>query len=452
MKGVNMKKYNVIVFLTDQQRFDTTGIHGNPCGLTPNFDQMAQEGTFPAHAFTPQPVCCPARSVIQTGKYATQNGCYRNDIVLQPSHKTLAHYFNEAGYETGYIGKWHLGSGEGPVKEEERGEYKYWLAANTVELVSQPYHAVLYDNQNQKVELPGYRVDAFTDAAIRYIDENKDKPFFLFLSFLEPHFQNCFDSYPPADVDKNTIYPFLPPDLQALGGTSYQQIHGYYGMVKRLDACLGRIRDALKSLHLSENTIVLFTTDHGCHFKTRNDEYKRSWHEASIRIPMALTGGPFIGGGRLRELISLVDIAPTLLDVCGISIPEDMQGHSFLPLVDRSNREWADEVLVQVSESQVGRAIRTHRWKYGVTALDKDGWDDKDAEVYTESELFDLEHDPYELTNLIGCESHLKVAEVLETRLKKCMAAAGEKEPVIIKAPLRPTLGLRFVFEGEEYL
>lgn len=445
-------KNNVIVFLTDQQRFDTTGIHGNPCRLTPNFDKMAMDGTFPAYAFTPQPVCGPARSVLQTGKHATANGCYRNNIALKDRHKTLAHYFNAAGYETGYIGKWHLGSQTSYVCEEERGEYKYWLAANAVEMVSEPYHTVLYDNNNREVTLPGYRVDAMTDAAIRYIDDNKEKPFFLFLSFLEPHFQNCFDSYPPPDIDKNTLYSFLPPDLQALGGTSYQQISGYYGMVKRLDSCLGRIRDALKSLHIDENTIILFTTDHGCHFKTRNSEYKRSWHEASTRIPMAFIGGPFTSGGKLRELVSLLDVAPTLLDACGITIPDDMQGHSILPLINRQSAEWPDDLLIQISESQVGRAVRTKRWKYGVTAPDKDAWNDSSSDVYVESELFDLEHDPYELTNLIGYPSHLQVANVLEERLKKKLTEAGEKEPVIVKAPVHETLGQRRVFPGEEYL
>ncbi len=99
---------NVIVFFTDQQRWDTTGVHGNPLDLTPNFDRMARRGTHFAHTFTPQPVCGPARSCFQTGQYATQTGCWKNGIPLRPDARTLAHHFNDAGYETGYIGKWHL--------------------------------------------------------------------------------------------------------------------------------------------------------------------------------------------------------------------------------------------------------------------------------------------------------------------------------------------------------
>ncbi len=445
------KKPNVVVFFTDQQRFDTTGVHGNPCGLTPNFDRVAMEGTHAKLAFTPQPVCGPARGVLQTGKYATCVGTYRNAVVLPKEHKTMAHYFNENGYYTGYIGKWHLGSTRHAVPEEERGEYQYWLGANALEATSQAYQTLVYDNENNPVHLPGYRVDALTDAAIRFIDQNKDKPFFLFLSFLEPHFQNSNDSFPAPDVYANQPAGYMPPDLGNLGGTSWQHLPGYYGMVRRLDEAFGRVLDVLKSLNLSEDTIVLFTTDHGNHFKTRNAEYKRSCHESSIRIPMAFTGGPFTGGGCLREMVSLVDIAPTLLDACHIPVPEDMQGHSILPLLGGKKADWEQEIFVQISEVQVGRAIRTKRWKYSVEALDKDPIKDSSSDTYTETFLYDLEHDPYELHNLIHSEAHREVCRVLAVKLKERMVGAGEKEPVILEAEKRPEGQLK-VFEGEEEL
>ncbi len=148
---------NVIVFFTDQQRWDTTGVHGNPLDLTPNFDRMAQAGTHIYNSFTCQPVCGPARACLQTGLYATQSGVHINGPALQPDSQTLAHYFREAGYTTGYIGKWHL-SNEEPVPEAKRGGYEYWLAANLLEFESRPYDTVLYDNNNQPVKLPGYRV------------------------------------------------------------------------------------------------------------------------------------------------------------------------------------------------------------------------------------------------------------------------------------------------------
>ncbi len=430
---------NVIVFFTDQQRWDTTGVHGNPLELTPNFDRMATEGTHARYAFTCQAVCGPARACLQTGMYATRVGCYRNGIPLPSNTQTLAHYFNMAGYHTGYIGKWHLAESD-PVPEPQRGGYQYWLASNALEFTSEPYHTVMYDNGCQPVTLPGYRVDALTDAAIRYVDTNQSDPFFLFLSFLEPHFQNHVDDYPPPDGYRDRYAGrWVPPDLAALGGSAHQHLGGYFGMVKRLDEALGRLRDALKSLRLSDNTIILFTADHGCHFKTRNLEYKRSCHESSIRVPMAFTGPGFDGGGQLRELVSLVDLPPTLLDAANLPVPFHMQGHSLMPLLRRQSMSWPEDVFVQISEDQLGRAVRTHRWKYAVYAPDKSPIDDAASDHYVEEFLYDLEYDPYEQRNLIGYESHKAVAEKMRARLVRHMVEAGEAAPSIKPAPSIPS-------------
>ncbi|MFC5649710.1 sulfatase-like hydrolase/transferase [Paenibacillus solisilvae] len=421
---------NVIVFFTDQQRWDTTGAHGNPLGLTPNFDRMASRGTHLYHSFTCQPVCGPARSVFQTGLYPTTTGCFRNKIPLPEGSRTLAHYFNDAGYQTGYIGKWHLAD-ENPVPESGRGGYKYWLAANALESTSESYDAVVFDNDNERVKLPGYRVDALTDAAIRFIDKEQDNPFFLFLSFLEPHHQNHRDDYPSPDVYTEAYTGrWTPPDLTALGGNSAQNLGGYYGMVKRLDEALGRIFDAVKSLDLAEETIILFTSDHGCHFKTRNSEYKRSCHESSIRVPTAVIGPGFDSRGQIRELVSLIDIAPTLLDAAGIEVPAQMQGRSILPLLRRETEGWRDDVYVQISEDGIGRAIRTSRWKYAVASLEG-AKDAPSTDIYEERYLYDLQADPYELTNLIGFESHRDVTAVLKERLLRRMVEAGEAPATI---------------------
>jgi len=426
---------NVILFFTDQQRWDTTGVHGNPLGLTPNFDRMAQRGTHFAMACTCQPVCGPARSCLQTGLYATETGVFRNGLALSPDAVTLAHLFGEEGYDTGYIGKWHLAS-EQRVPEEQRGGYQYWLGANTTEFVSETYNTVLFDNECKPVKLPGYRVDATTDAAIRYIDDHQEKQFYLMVSFLEPHFQNHLDDYPPPDgYRERYTRRWIPPDLAALGGSTHQHLGGYYGMVKRLDEAFGRLLDALKSLDMIDNTVVLFTSDHGCHFKTRNEEYKRSCHESSIRVPMAMQGPGFNGGGRIDELISTVDIPATLLDAAGIAIPEHMQGRSALPLVRGESDGWPEELFLQISEAQVRRAVRTHRWKYSVVAPDKNGWQDPCSDHYMEEFLYDLGADPYELTNLVGLESHAEVAAVMRERLIRRMVEAGESAPTIELAP-----------------
>jgi arylsulfatase A-like enzyme len=442
---------NILFVFSDQQRWDTTGVHGNPLGLTPNFDRIAQEGTHLFNSFTCQPVCGPARACVQTGLYATQVGCFTNGIALPSGQQTLADYFGEAGYQTGYIGKWHLADRDisGPVPVEQRGGYDYWLASNVLEFTSEPYRTVMYDSENRPVRLPGYRVDALADAAIRYIDAHQHAPFFLFLSFVEPHFQNRLDSYPAPDgYETPFVGRWTPPDLAALGGSAQRHLPGYYGMIKRLDEALGRLLDALKSLDLLDNTIVVYTSDHGNHFKTRNSEYKRSCHESSIRIPLAVTGCTFNSGGRLPHLTSLLDLPPTLLDAAGLPIPKQMQGRSLVPLVRRQSNDWDNEIFVQISESQVGRAIRTRRWKYGVVAPGKDGGKIPASDSYQEDCLYDLEADPYELNNLIGFDSHQELVSVLKERLHKKMAAAGEAPAQIEPAPSHPG-GQKIVFADE---
>lgn len=409
---------------------------------------MARQGTHARFAFTPQPVCGPARSCVQTGQYATQTGCFRNGIPLRPDARTLAHHFRDGGYATGYIGKWHLAaSGVGAVPEPERGGYEYWLGSNVLEMTSDAYACVVYDNDTRPVRLPGYRVDALTDAAIRFVDERSrgEKPFFLFLSFLEPHHQNHRDDYPaPEEYVGRHQGAWMPADLAALRGTAPQHWDGYCGMVRRLDEALGRLTDALRSLGILDNTIVVFTSDHGCHFKTRNHEYKRTGHDASSRVPLALHGGPFSGGGELSGLINLVDLPPTLLDAAGLPVPAEMAGRSFLPLLGgRRLADWPQEVFLQTSEHEHGRVVRTHRWKYGVRAPDLLGEEQPHADHYVESYLYDLRADPAELHNLIGYASHQAVAKHLRERLLAWMSRVGEPPASIECAPVRPSGQLR---------
>ena len=339
------------------------------------------------------------------------------------------------------------------MSPEQRGGYDYWLASNLLEFTSDAYDLVMYDNDGAARKLPGYRVDAQTDAMIRYISEQRDAPFFLFSSFIEPHHQNHRDDYPPpVGYLERYRARWMPPDLAALGGSSASADGWYLGMIKRLDEALGRLVDALISLDMLEDTIILFTSDHGCHFKTRNAEYKRSCHDASVRVPTMLHGGPFSGGGRLQQMVSLLDLPPTLLDAAGIPAPAQMQGRSLLPLLRGDVDDWQHEVFIQISESQVGRAIRSRRWKYAITAPDKDGWDDMNSDVYVESELYDLLADPNELHNRAGCESHREVADVLRSRLVRRMIEAGEHEPVIEPAPVIACAGQLSVDLAEGWL
>ncbi len=439
------RRTNIIVFFTDQQRWDTLGLNGNPMGLTPHLDRLARRGTFFREAVTPQPVCGPARSCLQTGQYATTTGVHRNGPGLRPDSPKLAELFADAGYRTGYIGKWHLseGTGNGPVPKENRGGYQDWLAANAVETVSGPYSSRLWDGEGNEVRLPGYRSDAQNDAAIRYVQErsaNPQQPFLLYLSFLEPHHQNTDDSYPaPHGMEREYMGRWLPPDLQALGGSSAQHWSGYCAMVKRLDDALGRLMDALESTGQAKHTVVAFISDHGCHFKTRNPEYKRSPHESSVRIPFALWGPGWDGGGDHACAASLVDLAPTLLDTAGIPIPDAMQGRSLLPVTRGDMCRLPTESYIQFGDHFMppGRAIRTNRWKYAVTASAE--YDSAaQAPIYTETHLFDLQTDPYELTNLITVAAHAPVRGMLRSRLLERLQSTGEPPAEIIPAEVIP--------------
>ena len=150
----------------------------------------------------------------------------------------------------------------------------------------------------------------------------------------------------------------------------------------------------------------------------------------------------------MRPLVSLVDLPPTLLDAAGLHVPAEMDGRSILPLLRGETEAWPEEVFLQISEAQVGRAVRTHRWKYSVSAPDADGRADPDADHYVEEFLYDLKSDPYELRNLVGLQSHLRVATVMRARLIRRMVEAGESEPTIGFAPVVAS-GQRRVSEEE---
>jgi arylsulfatase A-like enzyme len=214
-------------------------------------------------------------------------------------------------------------------------------------------------------------------------------------------------------------------------------------MVRRIDEALGRVYDALKSRGQLENTILLFTSDHGCHFKTRNSEYKRSCHESSIRVPTMFHGPGFMGGGDRGELVSLIDLPTTLLDAAGIEVPAEMQGRSLFPRLRAQGKPasgWTDEIFIQISEDQTARALRTRQWKYCVSvqgpeakeACHAPGWS-----TYHEESLFDLENDPHELVNLVGLAAYETIAADLRERLLKRIAAAGESVPTIVPAERR---------------
>lgn len=429
---------NIIFYFSDQQRWDTVNEE-----LTPNLMKLADEGVLFENSFTCQPVCGPARSCLQSGVYPTETGCYTNAIALPRDITPLAEYFNNAGYQTAYIGKWHLGSDKFPgvgvhcestaIPRDRQGKYQYWRAADCLEFTSHGYDGYIFDEGGNKIDFKGYRADRINDFALEYLEKKRDpnKPFFMFVSQLEPHQQNdrnCFEGYKET-IEKYRDYP-LPDDLTFLKGNYKEMYPDYISAINRLDYNVGRLVEKLKELGIYDDTIIIYTSDHGCHFKTRNLEYKRSCHESSTHTPLIIKGGGFEGGKRDDRLVSLIDMPPTMLSMAGIDIPDYYKG---VDLTDNS-LERRKCVFMQISESQCGRAVRTDRFKYSVRDIKPSGYLHMNSRVYFEDYLYDLKKDPNEKVNLIKNPKYAHVRQELKYLLIEEMQKAGEEIPVIFPA------------------
>lgn len=431
---------NIIFYFSDQQRWDTVNDE-----VTPNLMELAEEGVLFENSFTCQPVCGPARACLQTGQYATECGCYWNGVPLPKTIKPLAAYFNEAGYETAYVGKWHLASDRLPniglhcektaIPKDMQGEYKdWWRAADVLEFTSHGYDGYIFDGDGNQIDFEGYRADCINDFALEYLDQKtSDKPFFLFVSHIEPHHQNDRKRYegPKETVEQYKDYP-IPNDLSFLPGDYREMYPDYIAAINRLDENVGRLIEKLKEKGIYENTIIIYTSDHGSHFKTRNMEYKRSCHDSATHTPLIIAGGPFCGGRRVKSLVSLIDLPPTLLELAGIPIPESFSGESILPML--SGEAERDCVFIQISESQCGRAVRTKKYKYSVRAVGS-GFTKHKAKIYFEDYLYDLERDPCEKVNLVRNKDYKQARSAIQKLLKREMQKAGEDRPVILPAP-----------------
>ncbi len=430
-------KPNIIFYFSDQQRWDTLN-----SDIMPNVWELGEEGVLFENSFTCQPVCGPARACLQTGQYATENKCYWNGIPLPENTKSLADYFNENGYDTAYIGKWHLASDRIPgvgthcektaVPKDKQGGYRYWRAADVLEFTSHGYDGYVFDEEGNKLDFTGYRADCINDFALEYINNHDDeKPFFMFVSQLEPHHQNDRGHFEgPKEIIKNyRDYP-IPEDLSFLDGDYKEEYPDYIAAINRLDENIGRLVDTLKEKGIYDKTVIIYTSDHGCHFKTRNFEYKRSCHDSCTHTPLVFGGGAVIKSANINSLVSLIDLPPTILALAGISVPKSYSGN-VLPVNELESVE-RDCVFIQISESHIGRAVRTKDWKYSAKAVGS-GWHKPKAVHYFDDFLYDLKNDPHEKNNLVNDENYAKILQQMRTLLAREMMKAGEKKPVFHK-------------------
>ncbi len=445
---------NIIFYFTDQQRWDTCGCFGQPLDITPNLDALAREGVKFDNAFSPQPVCGPCRALFQTGKYPTETGCFRNNIMLPAGVKTLGQYIEEAGYETAYIGKWHLASDgelEKPptidhtvtaIPRELRGGYTgFWRAADVLEFTSHGYDGFVFDENGQRVDFKGYRADCINDMALEFLDGyTGEKPFFMTISQIEPHHQNDRKHYEGPEGSKERFKDFvLPEDLKALGGNAAEEYPDYLGQCASLDENLGRLVAKLKEKGLYENTVILFASDHGSHFLTRNrdehlngyDDYKRSCHDACLHVPLVIAGGPYRGGRAVEELVSTASLPKTILALAGVDVGGAMIGENLLDVVEKKADNRPNEIFAQISESRVGRCIRTARYTYSVYAPGVNGGEAAASDRYADDFLYDMEQDPHQLNNVVTDPAYAQVKAELRARLLDWIWQAEGARPVI---------------------
>ena len=421
---------NVVLYFSDQQRFDTINEE-----VTPNIDAMADDSIFFENVFTCQPVCGPARACIQTGVYATQNNCYINGISMDKDEPdTLAKVLNRNGYNTSYIGKWHLASDTMGFKShvnvqkkaiplELRGGYNdYWLAADCLEFTSDVDGGYMFDKDGNQVNFKGVRSDCINDFAVNYIDGySNDKPFFLMISQLEPHHQNGAHTFQCADGDDEQFkgYPY-PEDLVGLRGDYKAEYAHYLACCKRLDKNFADLIAKIKEKGIWDDTVIIYTSDHGCHFKTRNFEYKLSAHHASSHIPFIMTGGGLAKldsakgyvGKRFGGFVSLLDLTSTILDIAGAQIPEHYQSKSVLKMLESGKGR--DHIFMQISESQLGRAIITDKYTYSVKRPLSMGLEKAKSKIYKEALLYDNTLDSAQHKNLIKDKAYKEVKKELK--------------------------------------
>jgi arylsulfatase A-like enzyme len=449
-KNASKQKPNIVLYLSDQFRWDFVGANGhNSSTNTPNLDAIAARGKNFTRAITNQPVCGPARSVLMTSRYASETGVWHNGLGLDESLPTLAGELRKAGYTSNLIGKWHLspgaekdGGGPAFVPPEHRGGFlDLWEGSNALEHTTHPYYGIINDADGKEISFKDeYRVDFLTDRAERFLRQKQEKPFFLFISQLEPHQQNDLNRMVgPNGSAERFINAYVPPDLRTQPGDWHQQLPDYYGACESIDASVGRVRKMLEEEGLAENTIFVFISDHGCHFMTRNAEYKRSTHDSSVRIPLLIEGPGFEGAQEVPEIVGIIDIAPTLLAAAGVPVPASMKGRSALPLLSdtKAREEWPNKALIQISESMTGRAVRTKDWTYCVA--DPAGTTNTPASTnYHEYQMYDLRNDPHQLVNLAGRKEYREKADELRAELNKLIEASGEPVPNIVTAKLYP--------------
>jgi arylsulfatase A-like enzyme len=404
-------KPNILYVFADQMRSMSIGcLHDDPV-QTPNLDRLAQQGVLFRNAFANTPVCTPSRGSLITGKHAWSCRCIANDLRLPEDEISIADVLKEQGYRRGYVGKWHLDGISRhmftPPGRRRHGFDDYWAAYNC----NHNYFDCKWfeDDCPDVKRAEGYDADIQTDQAIGFMERYRDEPFCLFLSWGPPHDpyrlvpQEFLDMYPPDQV---------PLRLNA-EGADRESIAGYLAHVTALDRNVGRLMEALDRLGLAENTLLVFSADHGDMLWSHGRRNKQQPWDESIHIPLIMRWPGHLPEGQMQDLlISVADHTPTLLGLAGVPVPETMNGLDLSGAILGSSAERPSSVLIgeyvsfdQGANWQPWRGVRTERYTYA-------RW------LQGGALLYDNQADPYQLDNLMLRPGHEALARDLEQELQ----------------------------------
>jgi arylsulfatase A-like enzyme len=421
-------KPNVVFILTDQWRASAFGYTGDPNVRTPNLDSLAAASVSFDNAVSVCPVCTPYRASLLTGRFPTSTGMFMNDIYLPEDELCMAEIYRSAGYQTAYIGKWHL-DGHGRlnnVAPERRQGFEYWKALEC----SHDYNRMpYYEGDSQEMKYwDGYSPFALVGDACRYLEVHAqdEQPFLLFLSIATPHFphetapEEYMDLYPVSGIKLN---PNVPVELY---DRVYPEIQGYYAHCTATDEAIGQLVERLKNLDLDENTILVFTSDHGEMMGAHGRlPYRKqlAWDE-SLHVPFLIRypGMPDSHGAKIKAPLTTPDILPSLLSLCGIEIPESIEGDDLSGLMLAPDPEADRAALVMnVAPFDVNhldpeyRGIRTARYTYAVSP---------EGPIM----FFDDLEDPFQLNNLVNQPDYEDLRQDLDLQLRKELSEIGDED------------------------
>lgn len=419
-------KPNLIVVFADQWRAEAMGYAGNPDVKTPHLDKLARESADCYQAISGMPVCSPFRATLMTGQRPLTHGVFMNDVQLDTTAVTIGKVFANAGYQTAYIGKWHI-DGRGRrtfIPPERRQGFQYW---KTMECTHNYNHSQYYANTIDTLVWEEYDAIAQTKDAVQYVKHhaNDDKPFFLTLSWGPPHapYLTAPNKYRKLYNSKALhLRPNVPDELHE---KVKKDLAGYYAHCSALDDMIGLLRTTLNETRLNDNTILLFTSDHGDLLGSHGYYKKQQPYEESVRIPMLYFIPEKFGGKASKPdaLINSEDIMPTLLGLCGVKIPDTVEGKDFSAYL-KGGKNPGDTVtwlsciqpFGQWSRKMGGKEFRGLRSEHYTYTRDLNGpW-----------QLFDNMKDPYQIHNLVGEENYKSIVKSFDDLLQRKLVATGD--------------------------